>query len=86
LFITPEPIEVLELGPEAVPKRFRVANRVYHVLGHWGPERIETGWWDGPQIRRDYYRIELAGGTWWWIFRQLSSKTPAIWKLHGQFT
>lgn len=86
LFNAPEPIEVLELGPEAVPRRIRVANRVYHVLRHWGPERIETGWWDGPQIRRDYYRIELEGGAWWWIFRQLSSSSPAIWKLHGQFT
>jgi len=86
LFVIPEPIDVIEVGTETVPKRIRVANRIHRILQHWGPERIETGWWDGPQIRRDYYRIEIECGAWWWIFRQLSSKTPATWKLHGQFT
>ena len=86
IFSEPKSIEVIELGSAGVPQRIRVENRIYEVTRHWGPERIETGWWDGPQIRRDYYRIEIKNGSWWWIFRQLSGHTSDAWKLHGQFT
>ncbi len=27
-----------------------------------GPERLETGWWDGGDVRRDYYVVETAQG------------------------
>ena len=27
-----------------------------------GPERIESGWWDGADIRRDYYLIQTRAG------------------------
>lgn len=86
LFLKPEPIEVIETGTEVMPKRIRVAHRIHQILRHWGPERIETGWWDGPQIRRDYYRIEIECGAWWWIFRHLSNAPSSTWMLHGQFT
>lgn len=33
-----------------------------------GPERIESGWWDGHDLRRDYYVIETAGGQRAWVF------------------
>ena len=36
----------------------------------WGPERIETGWWRGDDVRRDYYVVETDAGTRWWIFRR----------------
>ena len=33
-----------------------------------GPERIETGWWDGD-VRRDYYLVETSLGQRGWAFR-----------------
>jgi protein ImuB len=86
LFSTPQTLEIIELGSDLTPHRIRIGNRIHQVIRYWGPERIETGWWDGPQVRRDYYRIELDDGSWWWIYHQLQSSPTAIWKLHGQFT
>lgn len=34
-----------------------------------GPERIETGWWDGGDVRRDYYVVETRAGQHAWAFR-----------------
>ena len=75
-----------------LPSRIRLDGVIHHVAAHWGPERIETGWWKGPSIRRDYYRIETDRGRWWWIFRNLVSKAQAQginsryrWMLHGRF-
>ncbi len=48
----------------------------------WGPERIETGWWRGPTVRRDYYRVATQSGHWFWIFRDLNS---GRWFLQGMF-
>ncbi|MFM7077954.1 MAG: Y-family DNA polymerase [Planctomycetaceae bacterium] len=60
-----------------------------------GPERIETAWWRGPCVRRDYFLVECvaegadgggevgAGGVErWWIFRRLRD---GAWFLHGLF-
>jgi protein ImuB len=52
-----------------------------------GPERIESGWWDGGEdvgdLRRDYF-IALADDVRWaWIFREL--RPPGGWFLHGWF-
>jgi hypothetical protein len=40
-----------------------------------GPERIESGWWDGADARRDYF-VAIDGGRWLWIFRD-SRARPA---------
>jgi protein ImuB len=48
-----------------------------------GPERIESGWWDGSAIARDYYVAGAADGARWWIFRE--SAAPRRWFLHGCF-
>lgn len=48
----------------------------------WGPERIETGWWRGPTIRRDYYRVEDERGCRFWLFRRLQDNQ---WFLQGIF-
>ena len=45
-------------------------------------ERIETGWWDGNDICRDYYTVAGAQGNRWWIF---SDCRNAGWYLHGVF-
>src|SRR3546814_822739 len=33
-----------------------------------GPERLESGWWDGADARRDYYVIETSQGQRAWAF------------------
>ena len=48
-----------------------------------GPERIETGWWDGHDVRRDYYVAVSRAGVRLWIFRE---RPPGQgWFLHGVF-
>lgn len=48
-----------------------------------GPERIETGWWDGHDIRRDYYVALTRAGVRLWLFRE---RPPGRgWFLHGVF-
>jgi len=49
-----------------------------------GPERLETGWWDGEEIERDYYQAQDAGGARLWIFRD--RRPPHRWFLHGYFS
>ncbi|MGH8122803.1 MAG: Y-family DNA polymerase [Rudaea sp.] len=48
-----------------------------------GPERIESGWWDGGDLRRDYYVIETRAGQRAWAFRGIDDEAP--WLLHGWF-
>lgn len=45
-----------------------------------GPERIESGWWDGADVRRDYFVALDARQRWLWIFRD---RQAAGWYLHG---
>ena len=52
-----------------------------HILA--GPERIESGWWDGGDIRRDYHVVQLRSGQRGWAFRELGSQGPLM--LHGWF-
>jgi protein ImuB len=47
------------------------------------PERIESGWWDGRDIRRDYYLAKDTDGSQLWIFRNLCC--DHAWYLHGLF-
>jgi len=46
-------------------------------------ERIETGWWDGAEIARDYYTAQDARGARLWVFRE--REPPHRWFLHGVF-
>lgn len=46
-------------------------------------ERIETGWWDGGDIGRDYYMACDIHGVQLWIFRERT--VPHRWFLHGVF-
>jgi protein ImuB len=45
-----------------------------------GPERIESGWWDGADIARDYYFVRDAQGAGFWIYRD---RNDQHWYLHG---
>jgi protein ImuB len=48
-----------------------------------GPERIESGWWDGGEVARDYYVARTADGAQWWIFRECTPERR--WFVHGCF-
>ena len=48
-----------------------------------GPERIESGWWDDSDARRDYYLIETAQGQRGWAWCPAGTQGP--WTLHGWF-
>jgi protein ImuB len=53
-----------------------------------GPERIESGWWDGKGVARDYYIARQTGGerqiqgARLWVFQERHTKR---WYLHGVF-
>lgn len=65
------------LLPEPVPLR----EGIQHVLA--GPERIESGWWDGHEVRRDYYEVETVRGQRAWVYTAVGGHGP--WMLHGWF-
>jgi protein ImuB len=48
-----------------------------------GPECLETGWWDGADIARDYYVARDAGDVRLWVYRE--RVPPHAWYLHGVF-
>ena len=51
-----------------------------------GPERIESGWWDGADIRRDYYVADTHDGATAWIYRDHRyGVDDGEWFLHGLF-
>jgi protein ImuB len=80
--------------PSAVvrpPSGFRLEGRMREVVKAHGPERIETAWWRGPTVRRDYYVVETSDGGRYWIFRRLGGSRRAgerdgAWFLHGMFS
>lgn len=45
-----------------------------------GPERIESGWWDGAEAKRDYFIARVGGSSLVWIYRE-----SGAWYLHGIF-
>ena len=44
------------------------------------PERIETGWWDGAGVARDYFAARSLDGTRMWVFQDRADRQ---WYLHG---
>ena len=51
-----------------------------------GPERIESGWWDGRDVRRDYFVAENPRGETVWIYRDHRyGIDDGEWFLHGLF-
>lgn len=81
--LLPRPTWLLA-APELLPERAGVpwrGNAPLRLLGD--PERIETGWWDGGEIARDYYPAVDAAGTRLWLFRERAA--PHRWFLHGLY-
>jgi protein ImuB len=51
-----------------------------------GPERIESGWWDGAEVRRDYFVAADPHGEIVWIYRDHRyGIDDGEWFLHGVF-
>jgi protein ImuB len=69
----PRPLWLLE-APLPLPAADGIAEE--------GPERIESGWWDGRGVARDYYIMRQSHGERWWVFQERHSRR---WYLHGVF-
>ena len=67
----PRPLWLLE------PPR-RLARMELELLA--GPERIECGWWDGDEAKRDYFVARADEGSLLWIYRESDG-----WFMHGLF-
>lgn len=53
-----------------------------------GPERIETGWWDGGLATRDYFIAQAEDGSLVWIYRArlpAADEAEPLWFLQGRF-
>lgn len=75
--------EVLPLRPAwLLPQPIPLRGFGLEVLA--GPERIETGWWDGEQVRRDYYIVRTRQGQRAWAYTPAGEVGPPF-MLHGWF-
>jgi protein ImuB len=79
----PHVLQVTSIFPDGPPLAFHFQGRQHCVAHYCGPERIETGWWRGAGVRRDYYRVETEAGLRFWLFRDLKT---GDWHLHGEFS
>jgi protein ImuB len=76
-----EPREFRHPGPRPLwlletPRR--LATEEFLLLA--GPERIESGWWDGDDAKRDYFIAQCQGDSMAWVYREAGE-----WFLHGFF-
>ena len=69
------------------PKQLRTLNDEPQLRGRLNlterPERIESGWWDGHEVARDYYVAVNPTGERFWVFRE---RRTSSWFLHGVFS
>ncbi len=82
LLSSPRLLDVHSLSANGLPVRFRWKGQFHVVTRSRGPERIETAWWRGPTVRRDYYIFETDRGGRFWMFRGLRRGS---WFLHGTY-
>lgn len=68
LLSTPQPLRRRDLMPSQPP-----------LLG---PETVESGWWDGSPVHRDYFVARSSKGSLLWIFRDREKRE---WYVHGLF-
>lgn len=79
----PRPLWLLDPPEQLVEKNgFLYHRKAITILS--GPERIETAWWAGSDVRRDYYVAQEANGSRLWIYRERSGERR--WLLHGYFS
>ena len=84
---------VLEFGTRPLwllpqPKRLEEIDSTPHCDGPLallaGPERIESGWWDGRDAARDYFVARAKTESLLWIYRERGI-AQGHWYLHGIF-
>lgn len=78
----PQKIDVVWDAISNQPSTVRYRGDIQRVRETSGPERIDSGWWQGITEQRDYYRVKLDSGPWLWIYRD---RRNATWMLHGEF-
>ena len=61
----------------------RLAEGEFSLLA--GPERVESGWWDGAEAQRDYFIARTGEASLAWIYRQRGAEPGRSWFLHGFF-
>lgn len=86
LFERPEKVDAIAALPDHPPRLFVWRNRQHRVARADGPERIHGEWWINDAERslvRDYYRVETADGSRYWIFRNGPAEQGGGWWLHG---
>ena len=70
------------------PKRLEEIGSAPHCDGPLallaGPERIESGWWDGHDAARDYFVARAQTESLLWIYRERGTQS-LHWYLHGIF-
>ncbi len=88
----PQPVEVIALLPDQPPAAFTWRGQRHRVRQADGPERIHGEWWRRPAEEaavRDYFAVEDAAGSRFWLFRRGDGSDPATgdlrWFLHGVF-
>jgi protein ImuB len=76
-----DPREFSQPGPRPLwllePPR-RLGEMDFELLA--GPERIECGWWDGDEAKRDYFIARSPDFSLVWIYRESND-----WFMHGIF-
>jgi protein ImuB len=82
LYSQPQARDVMYVAPDGPPQFVWMNQRRERVVSCVGPERIETLWWRGPSVRRDYYRVAIESGEHLWMFRRLAD---GKWFAHGEF-
>lgn len=82
LFAEPRSIEVIAVAPDGPPTVLFWNGTRCDIARASEPERIESGWWQGEYVCRDYYCVETVVGQWLWIFRRLQDNR---WFWHGEF-
>ena len=85
----PRPVEVVASLPDGPPALLGLGRPMRRVRQARGPLRLEAEWWrNGAQRNgeaivaapRDYWRVELEGGTRLWLYREAATR----WLLHGR--
>ncbi|MCH7873370.1 MAG: hypothetical protein IID33_16865 [Planctomycetes bacterium] len=82
LLSRPMPLRVIALVPDGPPTWMSCNGREHVIVRAAGPERIETAWWRGGDVRRDYFRVTSETGEQFWVFRELNERG---WYLHGVY-
>jgi protein ImuB len=82
LLVRPVEVRVIALAPEGPPCHFDWQGVSEQIVECVGPERLESGWWRGVHVCRDYFRVACRSGRRCWLFRR---RDTGRWFLHGWF-